>query len=160
MEIFIRPGTTEDVSFIAGLVKEYLEISVSPLRRHKKEEIENFRRDYTRDLHKRIENKSLISFIMGDKITGELLGFCLIEHMPHPVTGEREVYVNNIGVKKKVMGKWVIKRLLEHIDRYAWDTGIPVISGDITITNRRSMLFMERYYKMRPERVQLIKYLE
>ncbi|HPZ08481.1 MAG TPA: GNAT family N-acetyltransferase [Candidatus Eremiobacteraeota bacterium] len=160
MEIIIRSGNLNDIPFISRLLKAYLDFSLSPLRRYLTHEIEKCRSEFCNELKKRLEEKTLISFIAEEKESHSFLGFCLVEDVRDSVTGEDEIYVNNIAVEESAMGKRVSNKLLKRVEEYAIERGIPVVTGDITVANRRSMLFAMRYFNYKPEKVVLLKYLE
>jgi len=160
MDINIRFSTKDDIPFLEKLMEDYLDYNLSPLRRYSPEEVETFRSEFSRDLRKRLEEKTLLAFIAED-LSGSLpLGFCLVEDKVDPVTGQKEVYYTNISVVKEAMGKRVSNRLAERVEDYARERGVFVVSGDITVSNRRSMMFAMRYFKHKPEKVTLLKYLK
>jgi len=150
MDINIRFSTKDDVPFLEKLMEDYLDYNLSPLRRYSPEEVETFRSEFSRDLRKRLEEKSLRAFIAEDLSGNVPLGFCLVEDKIDPVTGQKEVYYTNISVVKEAMGRWVSNRLAERVEDYAKERGVFVVSGDITVSNRRSMMFAMRYFKHKP----------
>ena len=158
MDITVRTATLKDVPFIGKLMGEHMFFSLSPLRRYSEEEREKFKREFSQDLKKRLEEKSLLAFVAEEK--ENLLGFCLVEEVIDRLTEQKEVYINNISVVEEAMGKWVSNKLMKQAELYAKEKGVPVLTGDITVSNRRSMLFCTRYFKYKPERVTLLKYLE
>jgi len=75
------------------------------------------------------------------------------------LTGQGETYVNNIIVEKNFMGKWVSNKLGKKIEEYADSIGISILSADIVLSNKRSIMFTTRYFRYEPEQVGLLKLL-
>ncbi|HPZ08356.1 MAG TPA: GNAT family N-acetyltransferase [Candidatus Eremiobacteraeota bacterium] len=155
--INIRPVKGGDIPFMERLLKENLEFFISPLRCYSKEEIKNTRLNFCNELKDKLKTGELVSFIAEeDKIP---LGFFLINYNRDFLSGQSEVYVNNIVVEKSVMGKWVSNKLGRKIEEYAAEKEIFTLSADIALSNRRSILFTTRYFGYVIEQVELLKCL-
>jgi len=157
MDLIIRPAELSDVPFMRRLLEGYLDFTVSTLRRYSKDELEEARARFCNELEHRLREKTFISFVAENN--GIPVGFCLLEHIKEHVTGQWEIHINNIAVEKHAMGKMVSNRIVDRIHAYAKEQGIPVITGDIAVSNRRSMMFAIRYFKYKPEKVVLLKFL-
>jgi N-acetylglutamate synthase-like GNAT family acetyltransferase len=159
MDVIVRPARLSDIPFMKRLLESYLDFTISTLRQYSKDEIEDSRSRFCNQLENRLREESFISFVAEDNNRGIPLGFCLLEHIKEPVTGQWEIHINNIAVEKHAMGKMVSNKIVNRIHTYAEEKGIPVITGDIATSNRRSMMFAIRYFKYKPEKVVLLKFL-
>lgn len=157
MDIIIRPAELSDVPFMKRLLEGYLDFTVSTLRRYSKDEIEEARSRFCSELERRLKDKTFISFVAENN--GVFLGFCLLEHIKEHITGQWEIHINNIAVEQHAMGKRISNKIVHRIHEYAKEQGIPVVTGDIATSNRRSMMFAIRYFKYKPEKVVLLKFL-
>ena len=159
MSINIRRSNEDDLSFIKNLIIENFEFFVSPLRNYLEEEIKTCKKNFCNELKEKLEKEDMICFLAEELPEKNPLGFCLLENNKDFLTGHEELYINNIIVEKKAMGKRVSNRLVDRIEEYAGEIGVPLLSGDITVANRRSMLFAIRTFKHSPEKVDMLKYL-
>ncbi|MEQ8188006.1 MAG: GNAT family N-acetyltransferase [Candidatus Eremiobacterota bacterium] len=153
----IRPSKTDDLPFMIKLIKENLENLISPLRNYSHEEIEKCREHFCDELDHKLKTGHMVSFVAEEE--KNLLGFFLVAYHEDHLTGQGEVYVNNIIVEKSYMGKWVSNRLGKKIEEYARFRGISILSADIVMSNRRSLMFTTRYFRYEPEQVGLLKSL-
>jgi ribosomal protein S18 acetylase RimI-like enzyme len=154
----IRPSKAEDLPFMVRLIKENLEHLISPLRNYSHEEIEHCRDHFCDDLENTLKTSHIVSFVAEEE--KNLLGFFLVAYNEDHLTGQGEAYVNNIIVEKTVMGKRVSNRLGKKIEEYAASKGISIMSADIVLSNRRSIMFTTRYFRYDPEQVGLLKSLQ
>ncbi len=153
----IRPSVPDDLPFMIRLIKENLEHLISPLRNYSHEEIEHCREHFCDELGNKLKTGHMVSFVAEEK--KKPLGFFLVAYNEDHFTEQGEVYVNNIIVEKNSMGKWVGNRLDEKIEEYAASRGISILSADIVLSNRRSIMFTTRYFKYVPEHAGLLKCL-
>jgi len=153
----IRPSKPDDLPFMIRLIKENLEHLISPLRNYSHEEIEQCREHFCDELGNKLKTGHMVSFVAEEE--EKLLGFFLVAYNEDHFTEQGEVYVNNIIVEKSFMGKWVGNRLGEKIEEYAASSGISILSADIVLSNRRSVMFTTRYFRYDPEHAGLLKCL-
>ena len=155
----IRPSKPDDLPFMVRLIKENLENLISPLRNYSHEEIEQCRKDFCNELEGKLKTGHIVSFVAEEVKDKNLLGFFLVAYNEDHLTEQGEAYVNNIIVEKTAMGKWVSNRLGKKIEEYADSKGISIMSADIVLSNRRSVMFTTRYFRYDPEHVGLLKSL-
>jgi len=157
MNYNIRKNQKSDITFIKKLLNSYFCLNIPKAKVGYCKELEETKKNYINGILERISKEEIYGFIAleGKK----KLGFCLVEDVIEPYTGQKELYIINLSVIPEVMGKKVSNGLLRYLEEIARKKGIKFISAEINSENRRSYLLATFYFNYKVEKVTLYKKL-
>jgi ribosomal protein S18 acetylase RimI-like enzyme len=161
MRIAVRYAKIEDFPFIGELAGESIvygvpkirDIEPDKLKVHMKRAYENLSRIYE-------NQKDIVIFVADEEENSESIGYLtLILNEVEGSTGERQSFIQDLAVKRRYWGKYVVHRLMDRAAEETKARGLHYITGSISVDNMRAFGTATKALGYELERYQIVRKL-
>jgi ribosomal protein S18 acetylase RimI-like enzyme len=161
MPITVRYAKPEDFPFIAELAGESIVYGVPKIRDIKPEELSAHMKRAYENLSKIYDNqKDIVIFVADDEDQNESVGYLtLILNEVEGSTGERQSFIQDLAVRRRYWGKYVVHKLMDRAAEETKARGLHYITGSISVDNMRAFGTATKALGYELERYQIVRKL-
>lgn len=161
MEILVRYANKDDFEFIAELASMSIVHGVPKIRDIKPEELKKHIKSAYLNLSSIYDKQeSIVIFVAEDSESNEKAGYLtLILNETEGATGEKQSFIQDLAVKRKYWGKFVVNKLMGRAEEETIKYGLRYITGSVSVDNTRAFGTATKGLGYELERYQIIKKL-
>lgn len=160
MNVIIRRGTLKDLPFVRDLAVRSVKYGIPHTRRIQVDLVKRFTRQALSTLEYSLYSKDFALIIAEDTDIKKPVGYLmLVLNHVESCTGEPESLIHDLAVEPAYWGKFVVDRLMAEAEEITRNRGLIYIIGEISVSNRRPLIYATRRLGYEIERHQIIKVL-
>jgi ribosomal protein S18 acetylase RimI-like enzyme len=159
MNIEVRNAKKEDFPFIIELSGQVIHHGIPKVRDVNMETVKAHMALAYQNISKTYESQNkLVILIAVDLDRNERVGFLtLVLDEIEGATGERQSFIHDLAVRKDCWGKYVVNKLMYQAEVETLKRGLHIITGSISVDNRRAFGTATKGLGYTLERYQIVK---
>lgn len=154
----VRLATLKDIPLVRALAVEMVVHGIPHTRHIDPTLVQARTRESLAQLEMTLMDKDFRILVAENDETGEFLGYIMLDFRSRESsTGEAQVMIHDLAVRRAHWGRYVVNRLVKGAAALAAERGIPYLVGEVTKSNERTLGTAIKAFDFEIERHQIMK---